>query len=45
MPIAPARFALTLIDAENAFDALKPPLSVTEIRWWIEAKLQRAAHG
>jgi hypothetical protein len=40
MAVSPARLALALIDAENALDSLKPPFSVAEIGWRVQAKLQ-----
>jgi hypothetical protein len=39
MTVALARLALALIDAQNSFDALEPPIGVTEIRRWIKAEL------
>ena len=40
MPVALARFAFALIDAEDIFDSLKPPAGVCEIGSRIEAKPQ-----
>ena len=38
-----AGFAFALVNAKNAFDALKPPLRIAEIRGRIQAELKRAA--